>query len=71
MSKQTDLLKSHDSISTVSHSVCLALIAIPLLISCSTTDPLCRTFLEHTTTAGSSEGSAVVEFLCEGVVVHQ
>ena len=39
MSKQTDLLKSHDSICTVSHSVYLALIAIPLLISYSTTDP--------------------------------
>lgn len=71
MSQQTDPIKRHASIVSVFHSLCSALVAIPLLISCATAAPLCRTPLEHTTTAGSGEGSATVEFLCEGVVVHQ
>ena len=39
MSQQTDLIKRHASIFTVFHSLCSALVAIPLRISCATAAP--------------------------------
>jgi hypothetical protein len=71
MLKQTDLIKRYASIFTVFHTLCSALVAVLLLTSCTTVAPRCQVPLEHKTTAGSGEGSATVEFLCEGVVVHQ
>lgn len=64
-------MKSHASIVTVFHTLYSALVAVLLLTSCTTVAPRCQAPLEHKKTAGSSEGSATVEFLCEGVVVHQ
>ena len=53
------------------HIAYLALAAVLCFTTSSAAAPLCQTPLDSKTMYGSAEGSAQVQFLCDGDVVHE